>query len=124
MLFRHVLRRLVVGVDGASFVHGDIGEVAAGDPPLVAGFDDHRGGQPQERCRVRKDLNDVGAALDLPVEPLDYPALEAVTCRVLGFSTRAFYKWRKTPLSQRDWDDAHLINAARGIHADDPAFGY
>ena len=30
---------------------------------------------------------------------------------------------RKAPLSQRDWDDAHLINAARDIHADDPAFG-
>ena len=25
---------------------------------------------------------------------------------------------------QRDWDDAHLINAALAIHADDPAFGY
>lgn len=24
----------------------------------------------------------------------------------------------------RDWDNAHLINAARAIHADDPAFGY
>lgn len=47
-----------------------------------------------------------------------------VTCRVLGFSTQAFYKWRKAPLSQREWDDAHLINAARDIHADDPAFGY
>lgn len=30
----------------------------------------------------------------------------------------------QSPLSQRDWDDAHLINAARDIHADDPAFGY
>jgi transposase InsO family protein len=27
-------------------------------------------------------------------------------------------------LSQRDWDDAHLINAAVDIHHDDPAFGY
>lgn len=47
-----------------------------------------------------------------------------VSCRVLGFSTQAFYKWRKTPLIQRDWDDAHLINAALAIHGDDPAFGY
>lgn len=47
-----------------------------------------------------------------------------VTCRVLGFSTQAFYKWRKHPVSQRDWDNAHLINAARDIHSDDPAFGY
>lgn len=47
-----------------------------------------------------------------------------VTCRVLGFSTQAFYKWRKYPVSQRDWENAHLINAARKIHADDPMFGY
>ena len=48
----------------------------------------------------------------------------AVTCRVLGFSKQAFYAWRKSPVKQRDWDDAHLINAAIDIHADDPAFGY
>ncbi len=47
-----------------------------------------------------------------------------VTCRVLGFSTQAFYAWRKNPVSQRDWDDAHLTNAALDIHHDDPAFGY
>ena len=48
----------------------------------------------------------------------------AVTCRVLGFSKQAFYAWRADPVSQRDWDEAHLINAALDIHADDPAFGY
>jgi transposase InsO family protein len=48
----------------------------------------------------------------------------AVTCRVLGFSKQAFYAWRQDPVRQRDWDDAHLINAALDIHADDPAFGY
>ena len=48
----------------------------------------------------------------------------AVTCRVLGFSTQAFNKWRRNPVSQRDWDEAHLINAAIDIHDDDPAFGY
>ena len=48
----------------------------------------------------------------------------AVTCRVLGFSKQAFYSWRANPVSQRDWDEAHLINAATDIHADDPAFGY
>jgi len=47
-----------------------------------------------------------------------------VTCRVLGFSTQEFYRRRKAPVSQRDWGDAHLINAARDSHADDPAFGY
>lgn len=47
-----------------------------------------------------------------------------VTCRVLGFSTQAFYAWRSNPISQRDYDDAHLINTALDIHHDDPAFGY
>ena len=48
----------------------------------------------------------------------------AVTCRVLGFSKQSFYEWRAKPVTARDWDDAHLINAAMAIHADDPAFGY
>jgi len=48
----------------------------------------------------------------------------AVTCRTLGFSTQAFYRWKASPVSQRDWDDAHLINTAYDIHHDDPAFGY
>jgi putative transposase len=47
-----------------------------------------------------------------------------VACRVLGFSKQAFFRWKTNPISQRDWDDAHLINAAHDIHADDPAFGY
>lgn len=48
----------------------------------------------------------------------------AVTCRTLGFSKQAFYRWKANPVSQRDWDDACLINAAVDIHADDPTFGY
>jgi putative transposase len=48
----------------------------------------------------------------------------AVTCRVLGFTKQAFYKWRRNPVTQRDYDDAHLINAALDIHGDDPGFGY
>ncbi|MCT1617486.1 IS3 family transposase, partial [Kocuria marina] len=48
----------------------------------------------------------------------------AVTCRILGFSKQAFYQWRAHPVTDRDWDDAHLIDAAMTIHADDPAFGY
>ena len=47
-----------------------------------------------------------------------------MTCRALGFSMQAFYAWKKQPLSARDWDEAHLINAALDIHRDDPAFGY
>ena len=48
----------------------------------------------------------------------------AVTCRVLGFSKQAFFKWRAAPVSRRDWDDAQLTNAAIDAHHDDPPFGY
>jgi hypothetical protein len=43
---------------------------------------------------------------------------------VLGFSKQAFYKWQANPVTDREWADAHLINTALDIHADDPAFGY
>lgn len=48
----------------------------------------------------------------------------AVTCEVLGFSRQAFYKWQNLPVSDRDWDDAHLVNAIVDAHRDDPEFGY
>ena len=47
-----------------------------------------------------------------------------LTCGVLGFSTQAFYKWQVRPCSDRDWDDAHLVNPFRDVHGDDPEFGY
>lgn len=47
-----------------------------------------------------------------------------VTCRVLGFSKQAYYAWRAAPVTDRDWDNAHLIDAAIDVHADDPTFGY
>ena len=46
-----------------------------------------------------------------------------MACRVLGFSKQAFYAG-KPPVTERDWSDAHLINAAMDVHRDDPAFGY
>jgi hypothetical protein len=62
-----------------------------------------------------RDLAAPTALLRVPV---------TVTCRVLGFSTQGFYKWLANPVCQRDWDDAHLINAAMNLHGDDPEFGY
>jgi putative transposase len=47
-----------------------------------------------------------------------------LTCGVLGFSAQAFYKWQTEPVSKRDYDDAHLVNAIRDVHGDDPEFGY
>jgi len=47
-----------------------------------------------------------------------------VTCGVLKFAKQPYYRWLKDPVSAREWDEAHLINAALDVHADDPAFGY
>lgn len=56
-----------------------------------------------------------GAPIRVPV---------AVACRVLGLSTQGYYKWLKAPVSQRDWDDAHVIDQLREIHQDDHTLGY
>ena len=48
----------------------------------------------------------------------------ALSCDVLGFSRQAFYAWQQKPVSQRDLDDAYLVNAIIDIHGDDPEFGY
>ncbi|MFN8037617.1 MAG: IS3 family transposase [Acidimicrobiales bacterium] len=48
----------------------------------------------------------------------------SVTCGVLGFSRQAFYKWRNSPVCQRDLDDAYLTNELVDLHAEDPEFGY
>jgi putative transposase len=48
----------------------------------------------------------------------------AVACEVLGFSRQAYYAWLDRPFSDREWDDAHLLNEIRAVHADDPEFGY
>jgi len=62
-----------------------------------------------------RDLAAKGAPFRVPV---------VVACRVLGFSKQSYYKWVANPVSDRDWDEAHLINAAFDAHVDDPTFGY
>ena len=42
----------------------------------------------------------------------------------LGLSRQGYYQWLAEPFCQRDWDDAHLINAAFDAHAEDPGFAY
>ena len=68
----------------------------------------------------RTSQNDVPAGPELAADQIPV----AVTCRVLGFSKQAFYAWRKSPVSRRDWENAHLTNAAVDAHRDDPTFGY
>lgn len=48
----------------------------------------------------------------------------AVTCCVLKFAKHPNYRWLADPVTQGDWDEAQLMNAAIDIHVDDPAFGY
>ncbi len=47
-----------------------------------------------------------------------------VTCRVLGKTPQAFYKWCARPVCERDWVNAHMTNVAVDIHDDDPTLGY
>ncbi|WP_410675378.1 IS3 family transposase [Amycolatopsis sp. cmx-4-68] len=74
-----------------------------------------QGNLPKIAFPLVRELAAAGTPVRVPV---------AVTCRVLGISRQAYYQWCAAPVSQRDWDDAHLINAALEIHADDPADGY
>jgi hypothetical protein len=47
-----------------------------------------------------------------------------VTCRVLGFQNKAPFSGAPTRSDNATGTDARLINAAIGIHHDDPEFGY
>lgn len=41
----------------------------------------------------------------------------AVACRVLGVSRSGFYEWRDRPASDRDREDAFLLDQIRDVHA-------
>jgi putative transposase len=47
-----------------------------------------------------------------------------LACGVLGFSAQAYYAWLARPVTDREWADAHTINALREAHEQDPEFGY
>ncbi|WP_169745943.1 IS3 family transposase [Actinocatenispora sera] len=74
-----------------------------------------RDNQPKMIYPLVRELAAAGAPVRVPV---------AVTCRVLGFSRQGYYQWLAGPVSQRDYQDAWLTNAALDAHADDPEFGY
>ncbi|MFV0634486.1 IS3 family transposase [Demequina sp.] len=78
-------------------------------------------GQPETRW-LPKMIYPLVRELAAPSAPVRVPV--AVTCRVLNIAKQPYYRWLKAPISDRDWDDAHLANAAFDVHADDPAFGY
>ena len=61
---------LVEGVD--EFAHGDVGEVAAfAVGPFFVLFLEDGADEAGHGVAVGEDLDDVGAAFDLPVQPLD-----------------------------------------------------
>jgi len=62
-----------------------------------------------------REMAAAGARVRVPV---------AVACRVLGFSTQGYYKWLRNPVSAREKDDLEIIGVLRGLHAEDPEFGY
>lgn len=47
-----------------------------------------------------------------------------VTCRVLEIARQPYYRWLQEPVTQAEWDDAHLANAIFDAHRDDPEFGH
>lgn len=47
-----------------------------------------------------------------------------VTCRVLKIARQPYYRWLHEPVSEAEWDEAHLTNALHDAHRDDPEFGY
>ncbi len=62
-----------------------------------------------------REMAEAGAPLRVPV---------TVACRVLGYSTQAYYKWKKQPISGRDWSDAKIVNELHDINGEDPTLGY
>lgn len=47
-----------------------------------------------------------------------------VTCRVLSLARQPYYRWLKSPVSDRFLEQAYLANALHDAHLDDPEFGY
>ncbi|MEE3126107.1 MAG: IS3 family transposase [Actinomycetota bacterium] len=62
-----------------------------------------------------REMAAAGAPIRAPV---------AVALRVLGLSRQGYYKWLADPVSQRDWDDAHLLDVILEVHEDDATLGY
>lgn len=62
-----------------------------------------------------REMAAAGARIRVPV---------VVACRVLGFSKQGYYKWLREPVSDRDWDDAHVMNELHDLHEEEPEFGY
>ncbi|WP_417508019.1 DDE-type integrase/transposase/recombinase [Microbacterium sp.] len=47
-----------------------------------------------------------------------------VSCRVLKLARQPYYRWRATPVTGRELEEAYRANALLDAHRDDPEFGY
>jgi hypothetical protein len=47
----------------------------------------------------------------------------SVACRVLKLARQPYYRWLANPVTDREWEQAHLANALFDAHRDDPEFG-
>ena len=47
-----------------------------------------------------------------------------VSCRVLKLARQPYYRWRSSPVTERELTQAHRANALHHAHAEDPEFGY
>lgn len=53
-------------------------------------------------------------ALEAAQQPMSWPRTRrcvAVTCRVLNLARQPYYRWLKCPVSDAEWEQAHLANA-------------
>jgi putative transposase len=48
----------------------------------------------------------------------------AVTCRVLSLTRQGYHEWVRDPISDRDLEEAYLIQAAYDAHREEPEYGY
>lgn len=75
--------------------------------------------------RISRPQNDVPSLIVRWLRPTPLSQVPVVVaCRVLGVTTQGYYKWLRSPVSDRDWDDAHLMNKLYDLHAEEPEFGY
>ncbi|MDA3147589.1 IS3 family transposase [Leucobacter sp. UCMA 4100] len=47
-----------------------------------------------------------------------------VSCRVLKLSRQPYYRWLRSPVTERDLTQAYRANALHDAHIEDPEFGY
>jgi len=47
-----------------------------------------------------------------------------VSCRVLNLARQPYYRWLRSPFTDRQLAEAYLANAIHDAHLDDPEFGY